>query len=125
MEYILREIKRNAERIKEEMDAIEFVKQLRRMDGNAYRKYSVFLDSPEDVVDEVEKWAKEHPIKTRQSKFLEMFTNASLTINGTVYICPKALDKDRECFYRHYDHSDAKIIDCLECRKRFWLEEIE
>lgn len=36
------------------MDAIEFVKQLRRMDKNVIRKYSVFDDSPEDIVSEVE-----------------------------------------------------------------------
>ena len=44
------------------MDAIEFVKQLRRMDKYGGRKYSIFNDSPEDVVAEVEKWSKEHPL---------------------------------------------------------------
>lgn len=36
------------------MDAIEFVKQLRRMDETVPRRYSIFDDSPEDVVAEVE-----------------------------------------------------------------------
>lgn len=31
------------------MDAVEFVKQLRRMDKSVIRKYSVFDDSPEEV----------------------------------------------------------------------------
>ena len=106
------------------MDAIEFVKQLRRMDGNAYRKYSIFLDSPEDVVDEVEKWAKEHPAKTRQSEFLEMFPNASIIANGTLGICPKSLDKDRDCFYS-IDYGNNKFVDCLGCINQFWLEEVE
>lgn len=60
------------------MDAIEFVEQLRRMDKNAFRKYSVFDDSPEDVVAEVEQWSKEHPRKTRQSVFLEQWPNAKI-----------------------------------------------
>lgn len=47
------------------MDAVEFVKQLRRMDGYGGRKYSVFDDSPEDVIAEVEEWAKMNPVKTR------------------------------------------------------------
>ncbi len=107
------------------MDAIEFVKQLRRMDKNAYRKYSVFSSSPEDVIAELEEWEKMNPAKTRQSKFLEMFPNASVIPNGTLGICPKALDKDYECFYRHCRNSDVKIIDCIECKNKFWLEEVD
>lgn len=40
------------------MDAIEFVKQLRRMDKYSGRKYSIFNDAAEDVVAEVEQWSK-------------------------------------------------------------------
>lgn len=54
------------------MDAIEFVKQLRRMDEKgAVKKCFIYLregretDSPEDVVAEVEKWSKENAPETR------------------------------------------------------------
>ena len=53
----------NFEEVK--MDAVEFVEQWRRMDKNGYRKYSIFNDSPEDVIAEVEEWAKMNPVKTR------------------------------------------------------------
>lgn len=79
----------------------------------------------ENVVDLVGKWAKENPIKTRQSKFLEMFPNASLIANGTLGICPKSLDKDHKCFYQLFEHDGTEMIDCLGCRNQFWLEEAE
>lgn len=78
----------------------------------------------EGVVDLVEKWAKENPVKTRQSEFLKMFPNASVIANGTLGICPKSLDKDRNCFYST-NYGNSKIVDCFGCRNQFWLEEIE
>lgn len=87
------------------MDAIEFVKQLRRMNEKGVPKDCFVYPlagqepgSPEEVVAEVEEWAKEHPVKTRQSEFLKMFPNASVIANGTLGICPKSLDKNRNCF---------------------------
>lgn len=107
------------------MDAIEFVKQLRRMKEQGVPKNRFIYscpgygtDSPEEVVAEVEEWAKEHPIKTRQSEFLKMFpgaevckTDGCLTLNPcTVY------EKMRkECA--------GKL--CSECRREFWLTEVE
>lgn len=76
------------------------------------------------MVDLVEKWAKENPAKTRQSEFLKMFPNASVIANGTLGICPKSLDKDRNCFYST-NYGNRKIVDCFGCRNQFWLEEIE
>lgn len=76
------------------------------------------------IISTVEQWLKEHPHKTRQSEFLKMFPNASVIANGTLGICPKSLDKDRECFYSdNYDNN--KFVDCLSCRNQFWLEEVE
>ena len=50
------------------MDAIEFVKQLRRMNKNVSRKYNIFNDSIEDVVTEVEQWSKEHPAQDKTER---------------------------------------------------------
>nr|DAW31771.1 MAG TPA: hypothetical protein [Caudoviricetes sp.] len=101
------------------MDAIEFVKQLRRMDKNVIRKYSVFDDSPEDIVSEVEEWAKMNPVKTRQSVFLEQWPEAKRADN-ILAVCPKVLDMSLPCWI----YSSANV-GCEECRREFWMQEVE
>lgn len=124
------------------MDAKEFIRTYKRickkycdacegcplLDKGCYRTSTSIIfpeELDENVVDLVGKWAKENPIKTRQSKFLEMFPNASLIANGTLGICPKSLDKDHKCFYQLFEHDGTEMIDCLGCRNQFWLEEAE
>lgn len=102
------------------MDAVEFVKQWRRMGKNGGRKYSVFNDEPEDVVTEVEEWAKENPVKTRQSEFLKLFPNAECTSDGkNIIICPKRIDTTFECC------GEFNTNGCFECRRNYWLIEVE
>ena len=110
------------------MDAIEFVKQLRRMDEKgAVKKCFIYLregeeaDSPEDVVAEVEEWAKEHPLKTRQSEFLKQYPTAHIDGNGCLNVWPCSLfatyrNKHGGC--AHYN------VGCSECRKDFWSQEV-
>lgn len=100
------------------MDAIEFVKQLRRMEKSVCRKYSVFNDSPEDVVAEVEQWSKEHPRKTRQSVFLEQWPNCLLDGDCVIGLCPRNVDKNYIC---DVNRSDG----CPGCRRKFWMQEVE
>lgn len=102
------------------MDAIEFVKQLNRMEQNVRRKHSVFDDSPEDVVAEVEEWAKEHPRKTRQSVFLEQYPNVRL-IDGVVDIAPCQMEP------KSYSSGagGCKYAPCVICRSEFWMQEVE
>lgn len=106
------------------MDAIEFVKQLRRMDANANasanRKYSVFMDSPEDVVAEVEEWAKKNPVKTRQSVFLEQYPETEIDKYGCLRLCPELFSAD----YRNR-HGDCINRVCIDCRREFWGQEAE
>lgn len=107
------------------MDAIEFVKQLRRMNEQGVPKNRFVYpcvgqetDSPEEVVAEVEEWAKEHPIKTRQSEFLKMFPGADVgETDGCLTLDPCNVYKKmrKECEGRK----------CSECRKAFWLAEVE
>ena len=73
-------------------------------------------DYPEKAVEIVEKWAKEHPIKTRQSEFLKIFPDSNFDNNGIVNICPQSI-------YCQYD-CDA-YDNCDTCHEKFWLEEIE
>lgn len=103
------------------MDAIEFVKQLRRMDKNVPRKYSVFDDSPEDVITEVEQWSKEHPYKTRQSVFLEQFPSARIDSRAVIYVCPADAYGDKVC----PKNEENFHMLCCDCRRNFWSQEVE
>ena len=60
-------------------------------------------------------WCKEHPIKTRQDKFLEMFPNAKADTNGILEVCPYILNINNKC----------TANQCGECRKGYWLAEVE
>lgn len=76
-------------------------------------------DNAEKCVAAVEQWANEHPVKTRQSKFLKMFPNASVGYNGTLVICPSQADTKAvvECV--------RSEINCDKCKRDFWLKEIK
>lgn len=112
------------------MDAVEFLKTLQRMCNAKCRKcefgevYRVNegcstwqKNHPEEAVAIAEKWAAEHPIKTRQSEFLKMF--------------PEANVDQAECLYINPCHIFGKKVPecaghtCSECRRAFWLAEAE
>lgn len=65
----------------------------------------------------VQTWSDFHPVKTRQSEFLKMFPNADLD-ESIITICPWQLGEItlEECS----SHSQ-----CDDCRREYWLEEIE
>lgn len=108
------------------MDAIEFVKQLRRMNEQGVPKKRFIYpcagqetDSPEEVVAEVEEWAKDHPVKTRQSVFLEQFPNAPIYTNThNVALDPCLVDT---ALRGHCPTGRG----CDICRREFWLAEVE
>ena len=103
------------------MDAVEYVKQCRRMIANDVQIRSVLGGwSAEAVVEQVEQWAKEHPVKTRQSEFLKMFPNPALDSDGVIAIQPCEVIVDA-C----KDSNDNKRTNCWVCRRDFWLKEIE
>lgn len=111
------------------MEAIEFVKQLRRMNEQGVPKNCFIypcagqdMDSPEEVVAEVEEWAKEHPVKTKQSVFLEQFPNVVLDGNGTINISPCRVDTKQ---YPFNGKGCCKFRACSECRREFWMQEVE
>lgn len=107
------------------MDAIKFVKQLRRMNEQGVPKKRFIYpcagqetDPPEEVVAEVEEWAKEHPAKTRQSEFLKLFPYARVKkANGLPIVSPCDLDVKLA--------GKCEGIPCQECWKKFWLAEVE
>ena len=79
------------------MDAVEYVKQRDRMcdyyvncgdcPASQYER-CVSLNEIPNLVPIVEKWAKEHPIKTRQSELLKLFPNMKIDDAGILCMCP-------------------------------------
>lgn len=118
------------------MDAVEFVKTLSRMCNcecykceiwkrlSGLESCTVWIEThPEEAVAIAEQWAAEHPIKTRQSVFLEQYPETRLMQDGIIKICPSAVS----AAYREKDGSCAILRSgsCTECRKAFWLAEVE
>lgn len=69
---------------------------------------------PDKAKEIVEKWAEEHPRKTRQAVFLEQHPNAALDENGVLNVCSCDIDKRIIC-----------CINCKNCRKEYWGEEVK
>ena len=111
------------------MDAVEFVKTVNRLCKNlrckecpvykegictvGFDDYSV--KSIEETVSKVEQWAKDHPVKTRQSEFVKMFPNAEFC-RDVINILPCSIEKE---MCKYCDNSK-----CEECRKDYWLTEV-
>ena len=63
-------------------------------------------------------WCEEHPVETRQDRFLKMFPNALRFENSNIIaIKPCDMDKDYA--------SKPCTLTCEECFKEYWLAEVE
>nr|DAN64315.1 MAG TPA: hypothetical protein [Caudoviricetes sp.] len=111
------------------MDAVKFVETLGRMcDAECikceFRKRLSGFETcavwrkthPEEAVAIVEQWAAEHPAKTRQSEFLKLFPNAQ-TDSGCLNACPMDVFGNMGI--------NCNKQTCYECKKKFWLTEVE
>lgn len=76
-----------------------------------------FNIEPISLVSQVEQWASEHPSKTRQSEFLKHYPGARITIDGFLHACPMDVSSDTGI--------NCSAQTCTECRKAFWLAEVE
>lgn len=71
--------------------------------------------SIEEMISIVEQWAKEHPVNTRQDKFLKMFPNADFC-QGVIDISPCSIEKEmKKC---------CGDRECDECKRTYWLTEV-
>lgn len=113
------------------MDALKFFKEWNRMCSSSNecakcpfraQKCDLIRSIMEEHIVTVEQWSQEHPRKTRQSDFLEMFPTARLDCHGVLMVCPANIDvsncaDDGACA--------NPTIGCDECRREFWMQEVE
>ena len=117
------------------MDALEFLMERRRMcdsygdcegcpleGAECVIKDMMSEDTCKRIVAAVEQWSKEHPRKTRQSVFLEQYPEAEIDANGVLGLCPIPISA------AHRD-SNGSCKDpekwCRDCRREFWMQEVE
>lgn len=113
------------------MDAVKYLTELLRMcetifdcdscplgiKDRMYCKESHFdecdmnVDNLKKAVDIVEKWSKEHSVKTRRSEFLKMFPNVRIGSDGFPNLCVRILDKTMPC----------RAQTCKQCKEEYWL----
>lgn len=115
------------------MDAVEFLKKGLIMCNS----YEACIGCPMEQMDDccmlsmnlkqminiVEQWAKEHPIKTRQSEFLKQYPDAEISDDGLPSVAPCQLDVGLIHGKAQKDCEDRGVCD--KCRHDFWLKEIE
>lgn len=106
------------------MDAVEFIKQVRRMGKQKGEAICFKLEEKDtEIVEKVEQWAKEHPVKTRQSELLKMWPDAEISDDGLPSIAPCQLNV--ELLQCESQEDCEKRGVCGKCRDDFWLKEIE
>lgn len=109
------------------MDAVKFLQARERM----CRTYDNCGDCPleddacggvlnidaESIVSTVEEWSAAHPLRTRQSVFLEHYPNADLDEDGVLKVCPKVVEG------RGYVNSrNCGNVPCAVCHKAYWMQ---
>lgn len=118
------------------MDAVKFIKERDRMcrfyhhAGDCYQcpAKDCECSALEGMVDDdnivtiVEEWSAAHPRKTRQSVFLEQWPEARIYDNGVLGVCPAGISLSHRrdgggCLYPRKE--------CGECRREFWMQEVE
>ena len=114
------------------MDAVEYLKTMRRLcksqdsrsgcagcplqdKEDGYCSIENISGRAGDAVQIVEEWAKDHPVKTRQSEFLKHFPNAVIDEDdGILGIRPCDIDERIGC---------TNEKGCDGCRRKYWLAE--
>ena len=125
------------------MDAVEFLKEAKRyckwcknttQDGKKRLCDACYFEKLNNIfnlhsmayckfVEMVEKWAKEHPVKTRQSEFLKMWPDAEIGGDGLLAVAPCQLNV--ELLQCESQEDCEKRGVCGKCRRDFWLKEVE
>ena len=122
------------------MDAVKFIDERRRMcksfnDGcngcpafNACDNNLCCAVGNESKMDAtaqiaiVEEWSAAHPRKTRQRAFLEHYPEADIDCCGVLTICPSSISTSHRNAYGGCGNIGVK---CTDCRREFWMQEVE
>lgn len=105
------------------MNAVEFLDKVDRLSqiGSVGEKirYTDYRTAGDNVgaVKFVKQWAVAHPIKTRQSEFLKHYPDARILAHGCLNACPMDVFSDTGI--------NCNAQPCHECKKAFWLAEVE
>lgn len=117
------------------MDALEFLKERNRM-CHSYKgcgscplvgnhctiSHATTNEDCERIIAAVEQWSKEHPRKTRQSIFLEQYPEACIGNDGVLRVCPCSISAS----HRDVRGNCATMRrECYDCRREFWMQEVE
>ena len=125
------------------MDAVEFLKEAKRycewcknttQDGKKRLCDACYFEKLNNIfnlhsmayckfVEIVEQWAKEHPVKTRQSEFLKQWPDAEIGYDGLPTVAPCQLNIELLQCESQEDCENRGVCD--KCRRNFWLKEIE
>lgn len=71
-----------------------------------------FKNGYDELIDYVEKWSKDNPLKTRQEVLVKRFPYQRLDADGLSPICTRDFDTRIK--------RDRCDDDCHECRKKYW-----
>lgn len=117
------------------MDALEFLKERKRMcnsyngcDGCSLAESHCIIshvmsdEACEEIAAAVEQWSKEHPRKTRQSVFLEQYPETQIDDIGVLGVCPAIISPAHRINGGGCTHYRQR---CSECRREFWMQEVE
>ena len=109
------------------MDAVKFIKELRRMcdvcdvcvscpahDCECQSLENMVKDTR--IVAIVEAWSAAHPAITRADMFKKAYPNAGTDPEGILVICPKHMDKNLTC---------PVGVNCWQCRQEYWTKEVQ
>lgn len=118
------------------MDALEFLKERKRMctsckgcDGcplegtHCVLSYATDDEDYERIISTVEKWSKEHPLRTRQSVFLEQWPDAIISDDGLPEVAPCQLCAGLIHGASIEDCENRGL--CVDCRREFWGQKVE
>ena len=103
------------------MDAVKFIEERNRMCGTMSEVWGV---DAAQIVKNTEEWAAAHPLKTRQSVFLEHYPDAPRDKDNLLTACPKCLDANVSCVIDK-NATVKKLKRCDACRREFWMQEVE
>lgn len=110
------------------MDAVEFLDKVDRLSkrGSTEEKmrYNDYRTAGDNTwaVKFVERWGTAHPIKTRQSVFLEQYPETRIGDDGVLQINPCSISAS----HRNARGNCATMRrECPNCRREFWMQEVE